>query len=68
MRTHPIYYLEIRIECRIECRYLSTHIMKSKQPNISNYFGTSQILLLNKQQTSHFTKSLSNDCLKLKFT
>ena len=48
--------------------YISTHIMKSKQPNISNYFGTSQILLLNKQQTSHFTKSLSNDCLKLKFT
>ena len=46
----------------------TTHIMKSKQPNISNYFGTSQILLLNKQQTSHFTKSLSNDCLKLKFT
>ena len=28
---------------------LNTHIMKNKQPKISNYFETSQILLLIKQ-------------------
>ena len=37
-----------------------THIMKNKQPKISNYFETSQILVLIKQPDQSFYQSLSN--------
>ena len=41
-------------------KVLGTHIMKNKQPKISNYFETSQILVLIKQPDQSFYQSLSN--------
>ena len=39
---------------------MNTHIMKNKQPKISNYFETSQILVLIKQPDQSLYQSLSN--------
>ena len=43
---HQISFCFIKVK---NFTYVNTHIMKNKQPKISNYFETSQILVLIKQ-------------------